>query len=281
MNERYYVAICTLGENPNLDMCITQLLKLRANSVHSIEVLVVVNSKIFRNNFPKEVIVEYEPLKGYSNVRNKAISVTPKNASIIFIDDDEIPTENWLDALIIKNQMHPEDVIFGPVFPSPNSPQNTYRGKFQKYFKNLPDNSTVKQAATANMLIPRSLINRKLINFDPVFNSLGSEDTDLCFKLRKAGVKIRYAREAEIYENQDLERTDQKYLDARFLKETALYSLVVRRNATVKSYSLRFILLLLRISQFMLLIAFKKNAKLSLRAHLKSLKVLIFGIGKI
>jgi glycosyltransferase involved in cell wall biosynthesis len=88
VSEKYYLTVCTLGENLQLKECIEALVQLKLNSQHSLEVLVAVNNESTDINFPKEVILVFEPQRGYSNVRNRAISAIPKEANVIFLDDD-------------------------------------------------------------------------------------------------------------------------------------------------------------------------------------------------
>jgi glycosyltransferase involved in cell wall biosynthesis len=38
---------------------------------------------------------------------------------LIFIDDDEIPTSTWFEALVASHRSFPADVIFGPVLAEP------------------------------------------------------------------------------------------------------------------------------------------------------------------
>jgi len=271
------VVICTLGENPNLNQCITKLLELKKNSVHSLEVLVVLNTAKAEVKYPPGVLLQYEAVKGYASVRNKAISVIPEDVSVIFIDDDEIPTERWLNALILKHEEYPEDVIFGPVFQNPSSPQNAYRRNFKKYFDQLIDDSTVNQAGTGNMLIPKDLIKTGWVWFDPLFNLSGSEDTDFCFKMRKRGKQIRYAKEAALYEVQGSERFDSQFLQERFIRDTANYSLVIRRNSNLSIQVWRFTSLVLRIFFFGLVSKLNKVFLPKYRAYCVSLNTFMCG----
>ena len=277
MTEKYFLIVCSLGENPNLGGCIQGLLKIKNSSHYNVEVLLVINQVQYEHSFDSRVQVGFEPLRGYSNVRNKAISLVPKNANIVFIDDDEIPTEAWFAALVEAHLVFGGDVIFGPVYPVEVTKSGSYRSQASKKYQGLSTGDLVSQAPTANMLIPSVLLDKKLINFDPIFNTSGSEDTDLCFRLRNLGVGIRFAKDAVIYEREKPQRFDESYLKARMKKEIANYSVVVRRNSSLGAILWRLNTLLFRIVLYSLLALVRRKFKDERDAYCLSFKALVTG----
>ena len=277
MTERYFLTVCSLGENPNLESCIKGLLKIKDSSQYDVEVLLVINQVQSGHSFDSRVQVSFEPLRGYSNVRNKAISLVPKNANIVFIDDDEIPTEDWFAALVEAHLVFEGDVIFGPVYPVEVTKSGSYRSQASKKYQGLSTGDLVSQAPTANMLIPAVLLDKKLIYFDPIFNTSGSEDTDLCFRLRNLGVGIRFAKDAVIYEREKPQRFDEAYLKARMKKEIANYSVVVRRNSSLGAILWRFHTLLFRIVLYSFLVLISRKFKHDRDAYCFSIKALVTG----
>jgi GT2 family glycosyltransferase len=277
MFDSYYLTVCSLGENPNLVECLGNLLEIKKNTGENVEVLLVINQEEMKQAFDSRVLVYFEPLMGYSNVRNKALSVVPENTNLIFLDDDEIPDLSWFEALVKANKKYKTDVIFGPVFPLQKASGYSYRGNASQKYKNLVDGDLVNQAPTANMLIPSYLLNKKLVYFDPIFNKSGSEDTDLCFRLRNLGFNIRFAREAIIYENEKPQRFEEGYLKARMKKEIANYSVVVRRNSSLGGILWRFNTLLFRIVLYSLLALVRRKFKDDRDAYCLSIKALVTG----
>jgi GT2 family glycosyltransferase len=141
----------------------------------------------------------------------------------------------------------------------------------------MPNGALAKQASTANLLIPSSLIKMGIIHFDPVYNFSGSEDTDLCFRLRKKGINIRFAKDAIIYEVQHPERIDSNYIDSRFIKDVANYSLVIRRNSTFVLILWRFFTVIVRIIINFPFSFFRRSSSVKVIAYSRSLIALIFG----
>lgn len=281
MPESYYLTVCSLGENANLPECLRQLLLVQEKSSCNVEVLLVLNTNKYNGFLDPRVKVCFEPERGYSNVRNKAISAVPVDANIIFIDDDEIPSFEWFEAMRKAHEDHPGDVIFGPVYPLHKGEIDSYRKRASEKYKFLSDGELAVQAPTANLLIPFSLLNRKIIYFDPIFNKSGSEDTDLCFRLRNLGVRIRYSQSAILLENEKPQRFDSNYLQSRQQKDIANYSLVIRRNSSFGNILWRFSTLLFRIFLYGVLTMWHKRYRKNLETYFSSMVVLLIGKPKV
>ena len=277
MRETFFIAVCTLGESLNLTRCINSLVEISADSSERIEIAVIVNNERSARVFNPTVKVIFEPVRGYSSVRNAAISSIPKNSNLIFIDDDEIPTSSWLEAIIDSHRQFPRDVIFGPVYADSEFNSGFYRDKFKSKYESMPDGALVKQAGAGNMLIPSYLLNARRVAFDPFFNLSGSEDTDLCFRLRKQGVGIRYSKNAAIREIQAPERRDPNYLNARRLRDTCNYSVVIRRNSNFSGIFWRFVTLTLRLTFYTFVAMFNSKQRFERRLYLKGTNALLNG----
>ena len=277
MIDNYVVAICTLGENPNLLRCVSNLQSIRNSTERNMQILIVLNREQSGFKFDANIDVIYEPNKGYSNVRNSAITKTPEHSNLIFIDDDEIPTQAWFEAIADSHERYPYDVIFGPVFSESDSDPNSYRTKFKNKYASMGDGETVRQAGAGNMLIPSLLLSTGQVFFDPFFNESGSEDTDLCFRLRKNGVRVRFSKNAAINEIQGEERSDPEYLNFRQLKDVCNYSLVIRRNSGPLGISWRFLTLTFRVVLFSVLTLGDEKFRFQQTIYLKSLRALLRG----
>jgi len=277
MIEKFVIVVCTTGKSENLMNSLSKLLEIRNMSGYDVDILLVINDVSTDLNIDPRIKVIFEGAKGYSNVRNAAVQALPDNANLIFLDDDEIPTLEWFLALVKKHTAFPEDIIFGPVYSNVVDSIDSYRDEFKNYFKNLPDDSLVKQAGAGNMLIPQTMIKMGWVVFDPIFNESGSEDTDFCFRIRKKGKQIRYAKEAVVYEIQNMNRSNPDFLHERFIKDIANYSLVIQRNSSLSSQFWRFCSLILRIIFFGLASTVNKAFSFQYKAYSISLRTFIRG----
>jgi GT2 family glycosyltransferase len=239
----------------------------------------VINREEFNSDVEHfgDVRVVYENNRGYSNVRNTAIRNTPPSSNLIFIDDDEIVTLKWFESLMKKHEKFPNNILFGPVFSTSERDVISYRNRFRKQFIRMRDEKLVKHASTANMLIPGSLLEKGLVNFDPVFNQAGSEDTDLCFRIIKHGYKIRYVKDAVIHEVEKFDRFEKTYLEKRFIRDVSNYSFIIRKNSGKWQVLRRFFTLLVRIIFYSTASCFSASSALSLKkkAYVSSLGSLI------
>ena len=282
MKEKYFLTVCTLGEHPNLLNCLEQLLKIKNSAFEDIEVLLVINKNRFPHSFDPGVIVRFEAIKGYSSVRNRAISEISEGGNLIFVDDDELPTLDWFNSLVYMHKRFPSDVISGPVLPALEANPFSYREMYKTEILKKQNGSLLKHTGTGNTLIPWDLIRRNLIYFDPLFNLIGGEDTDLSFKLQKNGIIIRFAKDALLREVQSLQKFDSSYKESRYIKDIANYSLVIRRHGSIAEKFWRFWTLVIRIAVHLPASCFIRSSLVSVKAHSKSLYVLISGnvVGK-
>ena len=277
MNTNFLIAICTLGKNKNLQNCLNTLVEIKNKSKYNIEILVVINGTMLDFELPSNIKIVYEPLLGFSNSRNAAIKARPADFNLIFIDDDEIPTESWLNELLTIHNRFPLDIIAGPVLPLNDYKNASYRDKFESRYNRLKDEEVIKHSGAGNMLFPSELLDRDIVYFDPFFNFLGSEDTDLCFRIYNLKIKIRYAKKALIYEIPGVNKFSQDYIDQRFIREVANYSLIIRRNSTKSLIVWRFLTSLTRYLYFSIATSYSKKHKIKRDAYQKSLICLLSG----
>jgi GT2 family glycosyltransferase len=275
--ENYTIAICTLGENPNLKTCLDNLRAVRLAFQSKVDILIVINriETDSEMDFLGDVKVVYEPQRGYSNARNAAVSNVPFNSNLIFIDDDELVSTSWFEALMMAHEKYPHDLLYGPVFSTSKSETTSYRNKFKSQFLETDDGAVSKQASTANLLIPSSILTSGAVTFDPAFNRSGSEDTDLCFRLRNLGYKIRFAKEAVLYEVEKEDRFDHAYLEKRFIRDVSNYSYIIRNNSGICQIARRFFTLSVRVLLHSVANIFTSTSKVKKIAYISSLNSLL------
>lgn len=153
------------------------------------------------------------PDKGLSNVRNemlkKALLQNPD--FIIFVDDDEYVTPEWLNELLKTILRNNADAAIGPVIAELDESVSRY----VRYFfirKEYPDNSIVDSLATGNLILRRKSFEKFDIWFDNRFNSTGSEDSFFGIQLMKRGATIYFAANAIAYETIPDKRATLKWL---------------------------------------------------------------------
>ena len=102
-----------------------------------------------------------EPRRGIAHVRNRALTEAGDAAFVAFLDDDEVPSEAWLDELLATQARSGADVVSGPVLPSyaPGVEDWVKRGGFFAR-PNYETGSTLEFCSTNNALICLEVFSR-------------------------------------------------------------------------------------------------------------------------
>lgn len=194
------------------------------NFISTIDILVVDNdiaktaeftTSKFVNNGSENFKLHYHKYskKGLSNVRNKIIEKAFEFEPdyIVFVDDDEYVTENWLNELIycmVKNNC---DMAMGPVIPEFEKKVSTalsiwYLPTEYKNHQNLDF------IMTGNLIMRSNFLHKHKLRFDPRFNTIGGEDSYFGIYVLKKGGTINYASKAVVYEHISEKRSSLKWL---------------------------------------------------------------------
>lgn len=147
--------------------------------------------------------VVFEPERGIPFARNRAVETALAQGAeaVAFIDDDDIPDQDWLGELIAVASRTGADLVLGRWRPPAGlALPPVLQGV--RFFKEPDPDATNRYglpawAGTYNMLIRTSLIERvcdgAAAPFDPAFASTGGSDTDLFVRAARAGAIIRAA----------------------------------------------------------------------------------------
>lgn len=163
-----------------------------------VEVIVVDNdaeNPIYRSHgavetwcrYPLTYVVEAE--RGIDSARNRGLDTVPPDADyVVFIDDDERATPNWLESLLRTQRSTGAYVVQGPVIPE-------YEGEPAAWMREggffemgpFEEGNLLPYAATNNTLVSTQVINREKLRFDRRFNLNGGGDQDFFDRLQDAG----------------------------------------------------------------------------------------------
>jgi len=155
--------------------------------------------------FPVEAVLAAEQ-GGLSAARNRASEHALRRGPewVAFLDDDEWPHPEWLEALLRVQREHDSDAIGGPtrpVFPDHATDEqraNPYYGADM----NLPDGAACRLQAGGNVLVrASSLAALGPAPFDAAFAESGSEDLAFFDALASAGARMHWARRAIVFES--------------------------------------------------------------------------------
>lgn len=152
------------------------------------------------SRWPLRYAIEAEP--GISRARNRCLSLVADDTDfIVFIDDDETVTENWLEDLLAVRRDYSADVVSGPVLPRYNDshPEWIRLGGFHgrsRYATGAP----ISSCGAGNVLVACSFIKKHGLDFDPSFDFAGGEDILFFRTAGRLGAKMVWCDEAIAYE---------------------------------------------------------------------------------
>jgi hypothetical protein len=228
---RFNVTVCTLGQNPNLWNIVKDFVSIITNFDSESILTIVFNGQVSLPSTEIERVRFFlEPKMGYATVRNRALEVNPNGFNLVFIDDDETISLEWLINLRRGHINFPTAILAGPVEPL-NEHVYSYRRSTANRFSANQYGALMVKAPSCNLLIPNIVAKSELCYFDEFFNR-GGEDTDLTYRLTTSGFEIRWISDAKIYEIEDASRLSREWLAKRQVRDSLNHTLAYKRNHT-------------------------------------------------
>jgi succinoglycan biosynthesis protein ExoM len=159
-----------------------------------------------------------EPQQNIALARNKALQHA-EGDFIAFIDDDEFPTDDWLNKLFKTCVAYGVDGVLGPVNPHFESapPEWIKKGRFfDRPTFDTGYRVNWDEARTGNVLFRRDILNAVETPFRSEFATAG-EDVDFFRRMMEKGRTFVWCNEAVVYEVVPASRCTRSYLLKRAL----------------------------------------------------------------
>lgn len=203
------VCICTFKRPHLLKPLLQKLTEQETEGLFSLSIIVVDNDRLqsaravvteFATTSSVPVIYCLEPQQNIALARNKAVD----NCSgdfVAFIDDDELPTPEWLKTLFKACHEYLADGALGPVKPlfSDEAPEWIIKsGLYNR--PNYPTGLVIdgRKGRTGNVLLKRDVFRISEQWFRPEFRT--GEDQDFFTRMIERGHKFVWCAEAVAYE---------------------------------------------------------------------------------
>lgn len=191
---------------------------------------------------PCSVTYDVESVQNISLARNRAIRCASGNF-LAFIDDDELPPENWLLTLYQARSKYRAAGVLGPVRPlfGPDSPLWLIRSRLCE--RPSYKNGTVlkaDQTRTGNVLLNRDILNQVETPFSPSKGRTGGEDVEFFRSLIDRGNSFVWCEDAPVFEHIPPARCCKQFYLATAFRRGSLTGEWLRTNpglwlATVRS----------------------------------------------
>jgi len=208
--EEITVCICTYRRLELLKRLLEAVAAQRTDGMFTFSCVVVDNDEAasarsvvdeLQRGFPTRIQYVVEPVRNFALVRNRALSLVTGQL-VAFIDDDEVPNEDWLIHMLRVLRHHNADAVLGPVRPyfETQPPSWIKRGRICER-PSYPTGTVLhwSDTRTGNVLMRRAMVSEDGVEFDPAFAS-GGEDVDFFKRAARKGKTFVWCEEAPAYE---------------------------------------------------------------------------------
>jgi succinoglycan biosynthesis protein ExoM len=168
-----------------------------------------------------------EPTPGLAAVRNRSLDEAAGADAVVFIDDDEVPSAGWLEALVSAWKEWDCAAVIGPVTPVfevEPSPWVLGSGVFDRMER--PDGMLMKGGATNNLLLDLAELERFGLRFHAQFGLTSGEDTLMLHGLTRRGGIARWCARADVQDYIPASRLTRKWVILRSLRTSGTWSKV-------------------------------------------------------
>ena len=211
------VCICTYKRPEMLAKAIDGVLSQIAESSFTWELVIIDNDSErsaerlvhpYQSDSPLRINYACEPEKNIAMARNLAIQKATGNL-IVFMDDDEYPTRDWLNQLYNSFKKFDVSGVLGPVVPQfpENAPAWLKKADvFDRRRFATGTKLSVRDTRTGNVLLDRNTFPDKETCFDPAFGLTGGEDVDFFERQINRNQTYVWCDEAIVWETVPPER---------------------------------------------------------------------------
>lgn len=237
------VCICTYRRPEMVARALEGVTSQVTGSKFCFEIVVVDNDhrrsaektvRLFQSKSASSIIYDCEPEQNIALARNRAIRNAAGNL-VAFIDDDEFPTEDWLQRLYAAIMKYNADGVLGPVIPffPEGAPHWLKEGNICNR-RRLPTGTQVsdRDTRTGNVLLKRGILSKDTDSFNPVFGLTGGEDQDFFRNQIKAGRVFVWCDEAEVFETVPTERWQVSFYLIRNSRMGTLFGEALQRTGS-------------------------------------------------
>ncbi len=236
------ISVCTYKRPKLLRGAIQAIKKVRVPDTLSASLIVVDNapSDEVRDLFAEEtadfsIPAKYveEPQRGIVFARNRVLQVAEENKFdyIAFFDDDDHPDEGWLENLWKCMQEYSATVVTGRMiftWPESCSLDDEVRYIYDRTRVNFKTGDIKTRCGSCNTLVDYHFVKEHELNFHPIFNLSGGEDTHFFESMTLKGAKIVWCEEAVVYSDIVEDRTTEDYIWKR--RKTVGYTAYLREQ---------------------------------------------------
>ncbi|GGR29242.1 glycosyltransferase family 2 protein [Deinococcus ruber] len=251
-----FICICTYKRPEALQRLLASLRNITLINQKNIGILIVDNDPdgSSKNIVEKidSVIYFIETERGISSARNRCISEAKKLSAewIIFLDDDEIATETWLESLLYTQLEFNARIVCGPVITNLPSHLSIYRSFMTR--SRHANGTKIYYFGAGNLLVNMGVF-EEVGGFSLDYSFSGGEDTHFSARCQKMGIDAIWSDNAIIYEPIDLKRANDDWIIKRALNSSIIIGRVEKelfKHKVMRRFIIGSVLIILGILMF-------------------------------
>jgi len=186
----------------------------------------VVNASRISDACP--VVVADSPMNNIATGRNQVVELV-NSPLLVFIDDDEYPTANWLTSMVDALHEWQCDMVAGPIYPVfPDAAPAWVKEIDLHNSRGLKSGDRIDFAASGNFIADMRIFADE--SFDEAFGRTGGEDTEFFLRSQERGFVMRWCEYARVYEDIPPARATSRYMIRRFVAQGANYRRIMHRR---------------------------------------------------
>ncbi len=172
----------------------------------------------------------HAPARNISIARNACLNKVTSDL-VAYIDDDELASPEWFEAMIASYEKTNADVILGPVraFYDSSCPEWMRKGDFHST-KPVWVNERIITGYTCNVMFNRTAKSIAGLRFRVDLGRTGGEDSVFFTTIYKAGGKIAYSPDALVTETVPANRASLGWLFKRRYRYGQTHGLLLREE---------------------------------------------------
>jgi glycosyltransferase involved in cell wall biosynthesis len=189
----------------------------------------------FATSASVSVLYKNETTPGISAARNRALDTAGEVDLLVFIDDDERPTERWLALLLATWKKYRCAAVVGPVVSEYEVEPADWvmAGRFFDR-RRMPTGTALDVAATNNLLLDLRQIRALGVRFDPEFGLSGGGDTMFTRTVHRRGGVLIWCDEAVVIDVVPAARVSRDWVLRRAFRSGSSWSITSLRLADTR-----------------------------------------------
>lgn len=139
-----------------------------------------------------------EPTPGIVAARNRVLAECGGARLLLFLDDDNLPGEQWLGPLLQTWQQHSPAAVCGRMVVQFDGTDPFFAAGGFFVRRSMPTGTEIAVAGTGALLVDLDRVRALRLEFDPRFGLTGGEDTMFTSTLTASGERMVWCQEATV-----------------------------------------------------------------------------------